>query len=87
MPLSTTTKPSSISGSAVFCLSSKSGFVAEQWVREESKSLKSGVNGEYYGWMLETRVGVGFVVYKFNPLLIFDFQLELLNPMIFMFKC
>jgi hypothetical protein len=81
----------------VFCLSSKSGFVAEQWVGEESKLLESGVNIGYCGWTSETEVGVemtpetggwcgvcGLQVQSED--FRYDFRLELLNPMIFIFK-
>ena len=43
----------------MFCLSPKSGFVAEQWVREESKSSESGVNARYCGWTPEMGIRVG----------------------------
>ena len=43
----------------MFCLSPESGFVAKQWVGEESKSPESRVNAGYSGWTLETGVRLG----------------------------
>jgi hypothetical protein len=53
--------PCTNGGSAVFCLWPKSGFIAKQWVGEESKSPESGRTPDSVGVRQILWVGVGMM--------------------------